>query len=219
MKIIKGDIAILEDDTHICKWVKQEGRLDHDQNMLPFVMKHIKTGDLVIDVGAYVGDHTLAYSDRVGHNGRVIAFEPNNEAFECLVYNLGRRNNCELRNEAVGSGGKVVLIKCPDNIGMTYVQNSKNGFEAVAIDSLNLNRCDFIKIDCEGFEMEVLKSAIDIIERFKPKLLIEVNTYALSRNGITREDIFNFLDSYGYKYENIYPGQSLYDEQIDIICI
>ena len=39
MKLTKQGIAIIEEDTHICKWEKEAGRLDHDQNMMPLIVK------------------------------------------------------------------------------------------------------------------------------------------------------------------------------------
>ena len=88
MKIITGkngqEIAILETDNCICRFVEQSGRLDHDQNMLPIVLSYIPIGGVVIDVGAFIGDHTIAYLNKVRENGMVYAFEPYINAFECL---------------------------------------------------------------------------------------------------------------------------------------
>jgi FkbM family methyltransferase len=221
MKVTKEGFAILENDTHVCKWIKEEGRLDHDQNMLPLVLKHIYRGDTVVDVGAYVGDHTIAYSEKVGTKGRVIAFEPNPDAFECLKYNMRNCENVEIRNEAAGETkeGKVILIKHPENIGMTYVENSKEGLRSVSIDSLHLDECHFIKIDVEGFEMNVLKGAEKTIKKFHPVMLIEINNFALERNGVTNKDIFEYLDTLGYTYGNIYSEQGINEPQLDLLCI
>jgi hypothetical protein len=48
-------IALLEHDTHLSKWVVEHNRLDFDQNVLPFVLPHIKEGDVVLDAGANLG--------------------------------------------------------------------------------------------------------------------------------------------------------------------
>jgi FkbM family methyltransferase len=219
MKITKEGFAIVEWDTHIGRWVEEEGRLDHDQNSLPLILKHIYRGDTVLDIGANIGSHTIAYADKVGVRGRVIAFEPNPDAFECLQYNMKDYRNVELRNEAAGLSGKVVLIKHPENIGMTYVENSDKGFKTVSIDSLNLDKCNFIKIDVEGFELNVLKGAEQTLKRFKPALLIEINTFALARNNVTNQDVFDYLTELGYSYRNIYTQQGILNEQLDLLCI
>ena len=64
MKITKEGIAILENDTHISKWVEESGKLDHDQNDIPLILKYINEGDTVVDCGAFIGDHTIAYLNR-----------------------------------------------------------------------------------------------------------------------------------------------------------
>jgi FkbM family methyltransferase len=173
-----------------------------------------------------VGDHTIAYSEKVGTKGRVIAFEPNPDAFECLKYNMRNCENVEIRNEAVSDNfreGRVILIKHPENIGMTYVANFANlkeeGIRSVSIDSLQLDECHFIKIDVEGFEMNVLKGAEKTIKKFHPVMLIEINNFALERNGVTSKDIFEYLDSLGYTYGNIYSEQGINEPQLDLLCI
>lgn len=218
MKITEQGFAILENDTHISKWAEESGRLDHDQNMLPLVLQHIKPGDLVLDIGAYIGDHTIAYSKQVGYAGKVIAFEPNEEAFECLQHNLSGYKNTELFNCCVSDNlGKMVLVKYGDNIGMTYVKPGKGKTKSLSIDSLELERCDFIKIDVEGFELKVLEGAEETIKKFKPKMLIEINDHTLHRVGITQNDIYIFLIQHDYNYKNIFGG-SIYDPQFDLIC-
>src|SRR5687767_9160852 len=87
MKILPNGIAVLEKDSHISKWCESEKRLDHDQNLLPVILSYVKKGDWVVDAGAFIGDHTRAYLDRVGATGVVVALEPNPEAFECLKHN------------------------------------------------------------------------------------------------------------------------------------
>jgi FkbM family methyltransferase len=219
MKITKQGFAILENDTHISKWAEESGRLDHDQNMLPLVLKHIKPGDTVLDVGAYIGDHTIAYSNAVGKHGKVLAFEPNEDAFACLQHNLSEYKNTELFNSCVGeTSGKMVLVKYDDNVGMTYVKPGKGKTKSLTIDSLELERCDFIKIDVEGFELKVLEGAEETIKKFRPKMLIEINDFTLHRAGITQNDIYIFLIQHNYSYKNIFGG-SIYDPQFDLICI
>lgn len=218
MKLIKNDIAILECDTHISKWVKESGRLDHDQNMLPFVLPFIKKGGIVIDAGAYIGDHTIAYSNAVGLDGFVFAFEPNEDAFDCLVYNLKNSPNTTCFNHGLGSEPCTKgIAKAKDNVGCTHITEGE-GIVIDSIDNLNLFGVDFIKIDCEGYEVDILQGACATIEKFSPVLLIEINKSTLLREGKTENEIFKFLDKFGYFYRNIYEEQALEGDQYDIIC-
>lgn len=220
MKITKENIAVIKGDNCISGWVESEGRLDHDQNSLPQILPHINEGDTLIDIGAFIGDHTIAYARKVGRLGKVIAFEPNPTAFECLEYNMEGFDNVDLRKEGVSDSNHFIsLTDVPTNAGMTFAEKSKKGIKCVSIDSLNLNKLDFIKIDAEGFEHNILNGAKETIERLKPKMVIEINNGALLRNFTSNNDIYILLDEMGYNYKNIYEGQSLYEEQLDLICI
>lgn len=215
MKIVKG-IAVIEFDECISKWVEETGELAHDMNALPRILPHIKEGDTVIDVGSFIGDHTIAYA-RIA--SKVIAFEPNPEAFECLEYNLRTFSNVEFRNEGLSDSiGHIKLTDVPTNAGMTYAQKSKKGIKCITIDSMGLDKLDFIKIDAEGFEHKILKGAEETIKKFKPIMIIEINNHALLRNGTSDNDVFIYLNELGYDYKNIYPGQTLYEDQLDLIC-
>lgn len=65
---------IIDGDTHISKWVEETGRLGHDQDLLPRILKLIRPGDVVVDVGAFIGDHTFDYgvATRGVDSGRVL---------------------------------------------------------------------------------------------------------------------------------------------------
>ena len=219
---IYNDIALIAEDQCICRFVKESNRLDHDQNMLPEIFKHMRPGDVVIDCGAFIGDHTIAYAKRVGAKGTVFAFEPSKEAYECLEHNTKGEERVIIYNGGLGASlKKAAMSEIDGNAGMNFLFNDRSVAEEIniiTIDSLNLPKLDFIKIDCEGYELEVLKGAVDTIKRLKPKMLIEINQMTLERAGLTREDIFTFLKDLGYKYKNIYNGQGLDDYQLDIIC-
>ncbi len=69
MKII-NNIAVIEGDEYLSKWVIDSGRLDHDQNSLPIILAYIKEGYTVIDAGANIGSHALAYDCLCSRNRR-----------------------------------------------------------------------------------------------------------------------------------------------------
>lgn len=219
MKITDKGIAILENDHCICKWVEEEGRLDHDQNLLPHVLRHINKGDTVVDCGAFIGDHTIAYANKVGITGLVLAFEPSKEAFECLAYNTEKYDNIGVLQFGLGAKEeKKGITHVETNEGMNYLSEGEE-IQVLTIDSLKLANLHFLKIDCEGYELEVLKGAEKTIEQFRPKMLIEINDMTLQRAGLTRTDIFAKLDELNYKYANIYPRTSMNEPQLDILCL
>ena len=213
-------IALLKDDQCICRFIRETGRLDHDQNMLPLLKEFIKNGDVVLDIGAFIGDHTIYYSKLVGDNGSVIAFEPNRDSFFCLEHNLKAYKNVELINSAIGKEyGFVRTVDVLGNIGMNFlIPDNLGGIVIYSLNQMEIDRIDFIKIDVEGFELDVLIGGKETINKFKPTMLIEINDATLSRQGISRNDIFAWLTENNYIYRNIYKEQGLNDSQLDIIC-
>lgn len=219
---ISNGIATITGDECISKWVRESGQLMHDTNMMPKVLQHINEGDVVIDVGAYIFDHSIGYSDKVGDSGHVYCFEPSDAAYKCLQHNSAGRANVTTIKAAVGSrNGFITLSEVPTNAGMNYISDTDCGkVPLLTIDSyLKLDRLDFIDLDCEGFELDVLQGAKNTIQRCKPKMLIEINDMTLHRQGISRYNIFTWLTENGYIYNNIYPEQGLSDSQLDILAI
>lgn len=213
MIIHHKNIALIQEDTHISKWVIESGRLDHDQNMLPMLDEFLKPESTVIDIGAYIGDHSVYYAKRCA---KVICFEPNPEAFECLVQNA--KPNMMLFNLPLSDKTENVEIISPNNnIGMTYVQ-AGGDIKTRALDVFEFDP-SFIKIDAEGFEMKILKGAKETIERCRPVMLIEINKPALERNGTSFDEVVSYLRTFGYICRNIYPEQGMSDQQFDIICL
>lgn len=225
MKIVKlrngEDCAILEWDTHISKWVVESGRLDHDQSSLGKILPHIPKGGCVIDVGAYIGDHTIAYANKVGDFGRVIAFEPNPDAFHCLRFNLSREPHVHLLEYGASSSDHGVCLNSNTNGGASWVSEEGVGdqVKCLTIDSVSSGRVDLIKMDCEGFEVRALFGAAQTIERYHPVLVVEVNEGALNRHGETGVRLVSAIKSMGYKVSNIHPNDPMGGPQYDILCL
>lgn len=215
MKITQENIAILEHDTHISRWVEESGRLDHDRYALPIILNHIQPGYTVVDAGAFIGDHTRAYCDAVGKNGVVYAFEPNPAAFECLQYNCAEAQlfNCGLSNR-----DEEVNYSVDKNAGASRISQESNNdsfcIKTITLDSLNLSALDFFKLDVEGYELNSLEGARETISKYRPVFWIEINIGALAQQNKTANDIENFLSEFSY---NITPFPEV-GEQYDVLC-
>lgn len=221
MKILRlrtGLTAIIESDTHISKWVEQSGRLDHDQSMLPLLNKYVQRGFTVIDIGAYIGDHTEYYANRVGKTGKVYAFEPNPPAFECLKHNMAKHPQVSCLNFGASDSPHTIGIALDPNVGASHAVQG-DAIKCVGLDSLELDECQFIKMDCEGMELKALIGAQKTISKCRPVMLLEINRGALVRQGVTADDVFQWLEANEYSYRNVYEGQSLLGEQLDILCL
>lgn len=215
--ILRNNIAVIDGDTHISRWVMQSGRLDHDQSMLSLLKPYIKKGDTVVDIGAFIGDHTIYYANAVGSTGSVVAFEPNQISFDCLVHNMSRYNWVKCMALGVSDSSHNIEILIDKNVGASHAVNGGN-IPCIALDSLNLEACNFMKIDCEGMEIEVLEGGRKTIEKYKPYMLIEVNRHTLHRKEKTAEQLFEAISGLGYSYRNIYPSNGLSGIQFDVIC-
>jgi FkbM family methyltransferase len=152
----------LRDDRAITSHCLRTGRLDWDRTILdiPAVSFALKPGNVVIDVGAYIGDTTIIFEQA---GCIVFAFEPRPDAFACLEINCPR-SVC-LKKAAGLRGQRVVFSDMvsnsfPGNLGGRQVQavsDGSSGLSTIALDELNPHSCHFIKVDAEGFEPHVLQ--------------------------------------------------------------
>lgn len=229
-KTTKEGWKIIEGDSHIGKWIEESGKLDHDEHLIPIATSGMKPGSVVIDAGALYGDHTIAYARACGNEGAVIAIESNPLAYECLKENMAKAQGTVLCiNAALGEthGGKAIHeIHESANIGMSTVSKEEvKGIEipTVSIDGIvkdsALSKLDFIKIDCEGWELSILRGARGTLKSLRPALMIEINSYALAAQGATDKNIYDLLLELEYEWRILQPQCKGGDPVFDILCI
>lgn len=200
MKILENGIAIVETDTHIGRWIQESGRIDHDLTVQEHIIPMFKPDWWVLDVGADVGSHTVRYAERAA---RVIAFEPNRDEFDCLVWNCKHLPNVTCLPLALSSCRDLRELLVCENAGAGYLAPRRTGsVQCIPLDELPLERCDFIKIDVEGYEPYVLSGAAKTIRRYRPILLLEMNAGALERYGHTYGHVFEELALAGYQWRS-----------------
>jgi FkbM family methyltransferase len=174
-----------------------------------------KQGDIVVDIGAHMGRYTIIASKRVGTNGKVVAIEAHPGNFEMLNRNikLNQLANVISLNYAVYSKETKIKLYLPEEeSGYTIyntIMSNRAGTEDKFVDVnaqtvdylLELNqikeeRINWIKIDVEGAEFEVLKGATNVLSKSKDiALLIEIHGLDNYR------PILNFLSLYNFKIE------------------
>ena len=176
-----------------------------------------KERDIVVDIGAHIGLYTIITSKRVGPNGKIIAIEANPDNFEMLNRNvkLNQLTNVTTLNCAVYSQEtKIKLYLAGEGLNRTKyntlmaerASEGKEKFVEVNADTLDhlirlqgISEVNWIKIDVEGAEYEVLKGASNIISHSKDiSLLIEVHNLSGS-NSTLYEHISQFLNLYSFK--------------------
>ena len=161
-----------------------------------------------VDAGASYGFLSVPFSFMFE---KIYSFEPNPDVFECLKENIIPRENIELFNKALSnSGGLRSLIIPGQTSGMGVIKEEmhisdglKYDIETITLDSLNLVDIDFIKIDVEGHELEMLKGAIQTIERWRPVVYCEIHSQRDMADYKRRREIFRIFESLGYVLHDV----------------
>ena len=213
-------VSVVADDTMLSLQIIEAQRLDVSDREVFALKPHIPEGSIVLDIGACLGSHTASYSKLVGRTGFVHSFEPHDIAYKCLEYNMKGYSNVATYNLALGSKEGNGSTVRHSNLGASRNIIDVDG--TVSIWTLDkvcryFDRVDFIKLDVEGSEPEVLDGAKETLNRFRPTMLIEVNQWQLGVRGLKPVDIYNRLDALGYSYSP-QNGLSFNDPQIDILC-
>src|SRR5919112_4622154 len=176
-----------------------------------------KEGDIVIDIGAHIGLYTIISSKRVGANGKVVAIEANPSNFEMLNRNIKLNqltNIISLNNAVYSKETKIKLYLPGEELGHTIYNTvmsdrAKNEDKFVEVSANTLDyflqlkgimEVNWVKIDVEGAEFEVLKGATNVLSKSKDiALLIEIHN--LSGGTNLYRPILEFLRLYNFKIE------------------
>jgi FkbM family methyltransferase len=186
----------------------------------------ISTGGVFLDVGAHIGYETLKASVRVGPSGKVISFEPNPGTLNELRANIAASHATNVTVEPIACTDKEQMVTLYDStsvgnsgassLSMANADEAKEGslpsyvvrgrpIDAV-VRELGLTRLDVIKVDVEGAEYLVLLGARETLQRFHPKLVMEVVPSQLANMNATVDDLISFLRELGYG-----PGKQIDD--------
>jgi FkbM family methyltransferase len=187
---------------HVTQQIETYGA--HTRNELAMVLAFLRPGDQVIDVGAHIGTFTVPFARAVGPKGHVISVEPGAGAFDLLLENLALngvleqvRAECALVCEQTGSYRPV---EAADHTSATYYVSAEHApsLACLQLDSLaaDLDRhrpLRLIKIDVEGMELSVLRSAEALIAAHRPMIYVEVVSEQLQRAGASVVELDAFL--------------------------
>jgi len=196
----------------------------------------VKKGDVVVDIGVNVGETILNLAARTGNDGIVFGFEANPVVFEKCKKNISLNpsiKNISLQSVALGKEEEEFFLKTHDerNKGMNSLSSSGEGekISTISFDSFaekqNLNQINLMKIDVEGFEMNILLGAEKSIRRFHPVLFIEVDDEMLKRQHASAKELISWLIQHNYKIFDaetdiaVTVAQSFNNCHFDIICL
>jgi FkbM family methyltransferase len=180
-------------DSAIGRALALYGEFAESENVL--MSQFLRTGDIAVNAGANVGTVALFLAQSVGAEGRVYAFEPQNEIFHYLCGNvaLGGHRNVIYLNAATGAENGTIEAPAvdygsEDNFGaVSFVGQGPGDTDVRTIDGLNLDRCRLIKINVEGMEPDVLEGAKKTIDTLRPFV------YTKNKSGENSPTIIRFF--------------------------
>lgn len=189
----------------------------------------IKPGDVVLDIGANIGAHTLHLAECAGPQGKVIAFEPTDYAFSKLVRNV--QLNPELATRVQCKQYMLVAVETANTPTVPLysswpLKEEEGGHDLhrgrlmttsgasprtldSALSALGLVRLDCIKLDIDGYECEMLRGAREVLTRWHPTIIMELAPYVLEEQGASLQELVQLLQTYGYALHSVSTGKLL----------
>lgn len=213
-------------------WLAEKRGIDHylvwsgfEEPEVSFVGRFLQRGMTFVDVGAHRGLYTLLASKRVGESGRVIAFEPSPREriwLKCHAF-LNFCSNARIESFAVGSRREkadLFVVDGAENWGNSLRPPAVDGAtHKVSVDVLSLDdymeesrlgSVDFVKLDVEGAEREVLRGARRLLNQLpRPLILTEVYDIRTEPWGYPAREIVQFLTGLGFAWFRLLPDGAL----------
>lgn len=173
-----------------------------DKNLLAVLLKIISPGFKIIDIGANIGYYTSFFSIYAGENGKIIAFEPENENFRKLRERKFKYHNVEIHKMAVGDKTESRFMYLsehynvdhrmyPDTHNQTRIQ-----INTVALDDFlkEYPMPDLIKMDIQGYEYHALLGMTNTLKKAENiTLCMEFWPYGLKKAGYGQEKLLALL--------------------------
>jgi FkbM family methyltransferase len=170
------------------------------------IEREVKKTDVIVDVGANIGVYAVPLAKRAS---KIIAFEPHPKTSEMLETSvrLNQLHNVEIIKKAVSDSQQRVLQDISDSFAAysrIVTDHSKKDPAIIEVESTKLDTAlrsesnvDWLLIDVEGYEVNVLCGAYSILRKFSPKIIVEVQPENVLRVG-------NLLTDHGYELTNLY---------------
>jgi len=183
-----------------------EGKATYQYKKYAAALRCVENRVHAVDIGAHVGlwSRVMALDFQ-----KVTAFEPLTAHRECFARNVEARN-VTLHPLALGAEPGLAHIDMPaDNTGNAHVGSGGEVCQVVTLDQLELGNMDFLKIDVEGFEFEVLIGAEQSVKAHRPVIVVEQKPAHAERYGRKQWDAVKLLKSWGMKEAEVISGDHI----------
>jgi FkbM family methyltransferase len=198
----------------------------------------INEGDVVLDIGANIGSHTLPLAELVGLTGKVYSFEPTTYAFEKQHMNIALNpllisrisshqimltsTDSDFLPEAIYSSWPLESAEDLHGVHHGRLMGTK-GCMTSSLDSFvldtNIERIDVIKLDVDGNECDVLAGAKNVLIKWKPKIMLELAPHVYDSSPQKFDQLLTDLWAMGYQLSNMSTGRSLPEDSTAVRSI
>jgi FkbM family methyltransferase len=190
--ITRGYAAMGDADSKAVYAAGIQMRITGDSGYMPFSsypqyyhpLVNPKPGDLIIEGGVEWGETSVKFAESVGDSGTVIAFEPDPNVHQSLQERFMPHKNIQLERQGLWSSKSLLNLEVKIHGGSRVAYTSGEHTvpcPLIDIDTYmeqsGLDRCDMIKLDIEGAELETLKGSVRTLRKYRPKLAISVYHY------------------------------------------
>jgi len=176
-------IWLPDGEKHFPEWMDKNGEIvdgcgTYQIKKLREALSHVAAWRTAVDIGAHVGLWSMQLAKRFDN---VIAFEPVAAFRECFAKNAWMRGVKCFPCALGAAPGMVSMHYDSADSGGTHV-SGPGDIEMRTLDSFNLNGVDFLKVDCEGYELDVLMGAASTLLRCRPVVIVEQKQHIMTRN-------------------------------------
>ena len=190
--------------------------IDYEQLLEGFYTTLLRPGDVVVDVGAHTGRHTLPMIRAVAPGGQVFAFEPLPMARAQLERSIADRGPGVTvfpyaLADREGTDEFVVALDLPAYSGLkTRIYDAPTRLERISVEVRTLDgvlagqrSVRYVKIDAEGGELGILRGATSMLARQRPVVSFEFGANSLASYGISVRDMAEFWSGKAYVLHDI----------------
>jgi FkbM family methyltransferase len=191
------------------------GTVRNDAKQIKYFLDNVKSGDFVLDIGGNVGQYAVFFASLVSASGKVITFEPNKAAIETIKRNLllnGFGDRVEIEELAIfdtngthmfftkgNADANAALIEV--NVEDTSLGNSTQSIVKTSrlddyLQQRNLRTPDWIKLDTEGAEINILKGSKHVLSS-EAIIVCELHPYAWPQFGTCFEELLDIVNEAG----------------------
>jgi len=193
-------------ETHLTNWMTTSGEIvdgkgTYQIKKLRAAVAHCENLRTAVDVGAHCGMWSMQLRKQFNY---VHAFEPVAAHRECFMRNVPNAEQDAMQNVtlhpcALGAHeGRISIVTEPTSSGDSRV-GGNGDIPMITLDSLNLKDVDFMKIDCEGYELYVLAGAVDMLHRCRPVVIVEQKKGHAQQYGLRETQAVEWLRERSYE--------------------